>query len=163
MHMSLLNDCWQLNRKFATKMRSKVCMKADFAQLPRKVATKQLEIQCCSVSPLHDLVANYNQNKHGAHALWVIRNRRAIRRNRIFRDRTNPMDIYNDRQIHRRFRLPRNTILDLVDELRREIEYVRPRKECLPPLLQVNVWTETFSLFLHSEFYCWESVGILHQ
>ena len=40
-------------------------------------------------------------------------NRRAIRRNKIFRDRTNPLDVYNDDEIYKKFRFHRQAILDL--------------------------------------------------
>ena len=65
------------------------------------------------------------------------RNRRAIRRNRIFRDRTHPLEIYNDEQIYTKFRFYRHLILQLTDEVRNEIEFVLSRKGSLTPILQV--------------------------
>ena len=65
------------------------------------------------------------------------RNRRAIRRNRIFRDRKHPLEIYNDEQIYTKFRFYRHLILQLTDEVRNEIEFVLSRKGSLTPILQV--------------------------
>ena len=66
------------------------------------------------------------------------RNRRAIR-NRIFRDRTHPLEMYNDEQIYTKFRCYRHLILQLRDEVRNEIEFVLSRKGSLKatPILQV--------------------------
>ena len=65
------------------------------------------------------------------------RNRRAIRRNRIFRDRTHPLEIYNDEQIYTKFRFYRHLILQLTDEVRNDIEVVLSRKGSQTPILQV--------------------------
>ena len=40
---------------------------------------------------------------------------RQIRRERVFRDRMNPSDVYNDDEIYERFRFRRRDILTLVD------------------------------------------------
>ena len=67
------------------------------------------------------------------------RNRRAIRRNRISRDRTHPLglEIYNDEQIYTKFRFYRHLILQLTDEVGNEMEFVLSRKGSLTPILQV--------------------------
>jgi hypothetical protein len=49
--------------------------------------------------------------------------RRAFRRDRILRDRTNPLDKYDDVELHERFRFPREDILLLIDELRGAVEH----------------------------------------
>ena len=67
------------------------------------------------------------------------RNRRAIRRNRIFRDRTNPLDVYNDDEIYKKFRFHRQAILDLTDGVQQHIEHLLARQGSLTPVLQVLV------------------------
>ena len=63
--------------------------------------------------------------------------KQTIRRNRIFRDGTHPLEIYNDEQIYTKFRFYRHIILQLTDEVRNGIEFVLPRKGSLTPILQV--------------------------
>ena len=62
--------------------------------------------------------------------------RRNLRRNRIFRDRTNPFDTFNDGQLHQKFRFHRHEVLEIVDELYDELQHPN-RKGVLTPLLQV--------------------------
>ncbi|XP_064646164.1 putative nuclease HARBI1 [Lineus longissimus] len=63
--------------------------------------------------------------------------RRAMRRERIFRDRVHPLEIYNDLQLYQRYRLDRQTILDLVDAVRNYIEPQTDRNHALPADLKV--------------------------
>ena len=42
----------------------------------------------------------------------------AVARERVFRDRFNPLDAYNDIELYERFRMRRGSILTLLDELR---------------------------------------------
>ena len=65
------------------------------------------------------------------------RNQRALRRERVFRDRTHPLESCNDRQVLKKFRFPRHVIFQLSDELKNDIEYPMPRKGSLSPVLQV--------------------------
>ncbi|XP_041355383.1 C-type mannose receptor 2-like [Gigantopelta aegis] len=44
-----------------------------------------------------------------------LERRRARRRERVFRDRFHPLDMYNDLELYQRYRLDRRTILDLID------------------------------------------------
>lgn len=44
-----------------------------------------------------------------------------IRRNRIFRDRLNPLDTYNDQEILSRYRMTRQCIMDVIDIVREDI------------------------------------------
>jgi hypothetical protein len=54
----------------------------------------------------------------------VHRMRRHFRRERVFRDRSNPLDMYNDDELFRRFRLPRRELLELIDTFAVDLEYV---------------------------------------
>ena len=74
-----------------------------------------------------------------AYMMFRVRLRRAIRRNRIFRDRTHPMEMFNDEQLHARFRFERHIIYELVDELNEQLEYGMQKKGCLTPILQVCI------------------------
>ena len=60
-------------------------------------------------------------------------------------DRTHPLEIYNDRQVFRKFRFPRHVIFDLAEELQDDIEYTLPRKGSLSPLLQVCLTLRFFA------------------
>ena len=60
-----------------------------------------------------------------------------IRRNRIFRDRLNPLDAYNDIEIIRRYRLSRQLILDLYDQIGLELEPLTHRNHSIPGMLQI--------------------------
>ena len=66
-------------------------------------------------------------------------NRRNMRRDRVFRDRRNPLDLYNDSEFVERFRLPRWKVLELAEELNHELEYRLPRKGALNPAMQLMV------------------------
>lgn len=69
--------------------------------------------------------------------LHAYQMRRALRRNRVFRDRTNPLDVFNDNQFLRKFRFPRAFIYQLTGELEDNIKHPAARKGSLPPVLQV--------------------------
>ena len=62
--------------------------------------------------------------------------RRALRRNRIFRDRIHPLDKFDDVEIRKKFRFNRETILRITDELDESIRHPN-RLGALPPVLQV--------------------------
>ncbi|CAG2220329.1 HARBI1 [Mytilus edulis] len=72
-------------------------------------------------------------------ALHIIRHneRRAMRRERVFRDRTNIMDSLNDIELISRYRLDRRSIFDLVDVLAPHLERPTLRNFAIPPLHQV--------------------------
>ena len=71
--------------------------------------------------------------------VWRRRNRRNLRRNRLFRDRMNPLDTYDDVELYDKFRFRRHDILEIVDELRDDLEYPETRQGSLPATLQVLV------------------------
>lgn len=49
--------------------------------------------------------------------------RRHFKRERIVRDRLNPLDIYNDDELFRRFRFPRLELLELIDAFADQLNY----------------------------------------
>ena len=61
-----------------------------------------------------------------------------LRRNRIFRDRTNPFDVFTDDEIFRKFRFHRQEIIVITDSIAGEIE-ISSRRGTLPPLFQVLI------------------------
>ena len=51
------------------------------------------------------------------------RYRQNMRRNRIFRDRTHPLEVYSDHDIHKKFRSSQQVILHVTDEVETAVEY----------------------------------------
>ena len=70
-------------------------------------------------------------------AYILLRNRQLIWRERIFRDRNNPLDYINDMDIIDKFRLPRHVIVNLCDQLNIPWEHPTKRSHALPTPLQV--------------------------
>ena len=68
------------------------------------------------------------------HALYW---RRQLRRNRVFRDKLNPLDVYDDIELFERFRFGRIDILRIVEEIRADLSFGYRRKGYLSPELQV--------------------------
>ena len=68
----------------------------------------------------------------------VIRRRRRnlLRRNRIFRDRTNPLDVYDDVALIQKYRFTRIQILELVDEVEGALQLAN-RQGMFSPVMQV--------------------------
>ena len=62
--------------------------------------------------------------------------RRALRRDRIFRDRNNPLDMYDDVDFRQRFRLTRGTVLKLIAHIE-DLEPLRQTVGAVPLHLQV--------------------------
>ena len=58
------------------------------------------------------------------------------RRPRIFRDRTNPLDVYDDVDILLRFRMTRETIFEVIDLVRADLEHPTERNHAIPATLQ---------------------------
>jgi hypothetical protein len=63
--------------------------------------------------------------------------RRRLPKIRIFRDRTHPLEVFDDAKVYKKFRFPREAIYELTDEIEQEITYPAQRKGCLTPVLQV--------------------------
>lgn len=65
--------------------------------------------------------------------------RRALRRERVFRDRTNPLDIYDDRELHKRYRFTRDGCTRIIDLLTEDLETPTRRNHSVPGSLQVFI------------------------
>ena len=65
--------------------------------------------------------------------LQRYRQRRPLRRNRIFRNRTNPLHKFNDLELFWQFRFRRVDILQMTNELKEALEHLN-RKGALPPV-----------------------------
>ena len=63
--------------------------------------------------------------------LQMFETRRAIRRERVFRDRTNPFDSLEDTELYSRYRFRRNELLEMVHEIKPEIEHRTRRNEAV--------------------------------
>lgn len=63
--------------------------------------------------------------------------RRMLRRERIFRDRNNPFDIYNDEEFHAWFRFTKENILFISDLVREELTHLTNRSCALSLELQL--------------------------
>ena len=64
---------------------------------------------------------------------------RAYRRERLFRDRQNPLDVYDDVELYERFRFRRYNLLAIIDELRDDLEYTSQRNRALSTELQTLI------------------------
>ena len=82
---------------------------------------------------------------------------RLLRRDRIFRDRTNPMDMFSESEFISRYRLSKATTCMVIDELRDQLQRQTRRNHTVTPEEQVFV----FLRFLATgQFY--NSIGDLH-
>ena len=50
--------------------------------------------------------------------MQMVETRRSIRGERVFRDRTNPVDSIDDLQLYSRYQFHRNELLQMVQEMR---------------------------------------------
>jgi hypothetical protein len=57
---------------------------------------------------------------------------RARRRERIFRDRTNPLEKFNDVQLYERFRLQREGVMELTEMLKADLEHKTKSSQAVP-------------------------------
>lgn len=62
---------------------------------------------------------------------------RALRRERVFRDRTNPLDAYCDTELRKRYRFSRRGCVYLIHLLRIDLEHPTGRSRALPASLQI--------------------------
>lgn len=74
-----------------------------------------------------------------ARLIYRLYNERALRRERVVRDRTNPLDMYNDEELFQRFRFSRVEIFSLVDELSDDLRFQADRNAALTPTLQLLI------------------------
>ena len=68
---------------------------------------------------------------------YVFMRRRVKRREKLFRDRTHPLEEYDDDLVYEKFRFHRQFISELAEEMSQDIEFSLPRKGSLTPVLQV--------------------------
>ena len=71
--------------------------------------------------------------------LQQLQQRQYIRRERVFRDRQNPLDAYNDEEIRERYRLSRQLIMDLYDVIGEDLEPSTNRNHAIPGMLQIFI------------------------
>ena len=64
---------------------------------------------------------------------------RALRRERVFRDRSNPLAMYNDEELYKRYRFTRRGCMYLINLLQPLLEHPTQRSRAIPPALQVFV------------------------
>ncbi len=64
-------------------------------------------------------------------------NRRGLRRERLVRDRTNPIDFYDDIELKKLFRFERTNIFRLTDTLSNYLSHQTHRGKSLSPIQQV--------------------------
>jgi hypothetical protein len=65
--------------------------------------------------------------------------RRALRRERVFRDRTKPLDIYDDFELIDKYRFSRQSIMLICDMLQDDLESSTFRNRALIPNMKVFV------------------------
>ena len=86
------------------------------------------------VPPCKHYPEEVTELKMAALILLRYRQRRLLRRNRIFRDRTNPLHKFNESELYWQFRFRRTDIFQMTnDELKEELEHLN-RKGALPPV-----------------------------
>ena len=76
----------------------------------------------------------------------VLHARRALRRERVFRDRQSPLDAYNDDELVARYRFDRQHILEMVDALSDRIGPWTERSHAIPATLQVLIALRYYAL-----------------
>lgn len=81
------------------------------------------------------MVANINRLVH----------RLVLRKPRIFRDRTNPLDMYDDFELYDRFRFRRRELIEIIEEFSGPLEYLATRQGSLPASLQILIAIRFFA------------------
>ena len=71
--------------------------------------------------------------------LFLADERRRIHKPRVFRDRTQPLDSLDDDDLIRRYRLPRQCIIELIDLLHNDLQHPSMRSNALSVSTQVLV------------------------
>ncbi|XP_053391971.1 uncharacterized protein LOC128554686 [Mercenaria mercenaria] len=73
-------------------------------------------------------------------ALLDDRNRRALRRERVFRDHSEVLDTFSDQDLIARYRFDRNCIFEIIDKVRGDVTLPTNRGgHVIPPRIQVLV------------------------
>lgn len=74
-----------------------------------------------------------------------INNERALRRERIVRDRRNPLDIFTDTELLERFRFDRASIFEIADVLAPQLQHATNHNDALSPTQQVLIALRFFA------------------
>mgnify|MGYP000225442310 CR=1 FL=1 len=74
--------------------------------------------------------------------LLILRRReqRALRRERVFRDRLNPLESMDDIELINRYRFPRHVIIDIVSKVEGYVTRPTRRVHAIPTHIQVYVY-----------------------
>ncbi|XP_072166404.1 putative nuclease HARBI1 [Diadema setosum] len=72
-------------------------------------------------------------------AIFEAINLAARRRERVFRDRTHPFDVFSDSQMYKLYRFTRNGCMNIIDRLAGQLQPETQRNKALSPSLQVFV------------------------
>uniref|UniRef100_K1PEI0 DDE Tnp4 domain-containing protein n=1 Tax=Magallana gigas TaxID=29159 RepID=K1PEI0_MAGGI len=64
--------------------------------------------------------------------LFTLAREKSLRRQRVFRDRTNPLDVFCDQELICRYRFPRRTIVDFIQQVDRRLSRPTNRSHPLP-------------------------------
>ena len=84
--------------------------------------------------------------------------RTAMRRERIFRNRTNPLEIYDDLELFERFRFDRRTILQIAQLLQDDLESSTFRNKAIHPLINEKTKIQTRQYIYSSNTGIWTSI-----
>ena len=71
--------------------------------------------------------------------LALLENRESLRKQRVFRDRIQPLDFMDDDELISRYRLPRHCIIELCDTMTNDLQRPSMRSHALPVSTQVLV------------------------
>uniref|UniRef100_A0A8C6UN81 DDE Tnp4 domain-containing protein n=1 Tax=Neogobius melanostomus TaxID=47308 RepID=A0A8C6UN81_9GOBI len=77
--------------------------------------------------------------------IYRLNNERALRRERVLRDRSNPLEMYNESELLERFRFDRATIFEIVGALTPQLQHVTERNGTLSPSQQVLIALRFFA------------------
>ena len=70
---------------------------------------------------------------------YRLREKNLLTHQRIFKDRRNPLEVFNDVRFKELFRLNKPTVIDLVKDLSDNLQHPTNKSAALPPLLQVCI------------------------
>ena len=74
-----------------------------------------------------------------ARLIFRLINDNALRRERLIRDRNNPLEIYDDVELVERFRFPRGALIDIIEEITPDIRHLSDRNGALSPAQQTLI------------------------
>ena len=77
--------------------------------------------------------------------------RRALRRERLFRDRANPLEVYDDVELYERYRFRRGQLVDLVGLVDAQIKHPTNRNGALTSVQQVCLALRFFFVWVLPE------------